>query len=165
MDWNTVVEKMGPALFRYFAASFTLATADDLTQETLIRLVRKVEAGQYHPEQGSLLKYAYGIARFVRLEALKARPLPVEADPAAPRAHASPEAALEEKRRIGELQRGLDRLPDIQREILLLVLDEELSLVEIASLMEMPLGTVKSHIHRAKAELSRYFSKRESKDE
>ena len=54
-----------------FSASFTPQVASDLTQETLIRLVKKCEDGSYDSTQGSIVMFSYGIARLVRLEAWK----------------------------------------------------------------------------------------------
>jgi RNA polymerase sigma-70 factor (ECF subfamily) len=47
------------------------------------------------------------------------------------------------------------RLPEEQREIVLLRFAEDLALEEIAATLEIPLGTVKSRLHRALSELRR----------
>src|SRR4051812_18710531 len=72
-DWNQIVNELGPCLYRYFSGVFTPARASDLVQESLIRLVQKHRQGEYHVNKGSLKSYAFGIARFVRLEAHKSR--------------------------------------------------------------------------------------------
>jgi DNA-directed RNA polymerase specialized sigma24 family protein len=54
MNWNSVVEKLGPGLLRYFMGSFPRHIADELVQETVIRLVRKVESDQFDPAQGKV---------------------------------------------------------------------------------------------------------------
>lgn len=46
-----------------------------------------------------------------------------------------------------DLRRVMDCLPEEQREVLLLRFVDGLSLAEIASAMEIPLGTVKSRLH------------------
>ncbi|HCA39443.1 MAG: sigma-70 family RNA polymerase sigma factor [Phycisphaerales bacterium] len=43
----------------------------------------------------------------------------------------------------------LSRLPDVQREVLLLRFVEDMSLLEIATALEIPTGTVKSRLHHA----------------
>jgi RNA polymerase sigma-70 factor (ECF subfamily) len=49
-----------------------------------------------------------------------------------------------------QVHRALDQLPILQREALTLYFLEDLSLDEMAALLELPLGTVKSRIHYAK---------------
>lgn len=53
-DWDATVESLGPKLYRYFAARFDDILADDLTQETLVRLVSKFNQGEYDNQKGSL---------------------------------------------------------------------------------------------------------------
>jgi len=158
MDWSATIDKIGPPLLRYFCGSFPRQIADELVQETIIRLVRKVETGKYDPSKGSFLKYAYGIARFVKLEGMKA--LPAETLPGSdffsdqlPMESGSPDFGYDQQLRARKIRAALLRLPEVQREILLLILDKDLSLSEIAEILEMPLGTIKSHVHRAKRSL------------
>jgi RNA polymerase sigma-70 factor (ECF subfamily) len=60
-----------------------------------------------------------------------------------------PEAAVALRERGEVLRRALAELPAAQREILVLRYYEDLSLQEIAELRNLPLGTVKSTLHRA----------------
>jgi RNA polymerase sigma-70 factor (ECF subfamily) len=54
---------------------------------------------------------------------------------------------------LAELPKALERLSESAREILLLRYQQELSYEQIAALLEVPLGTVQSRIHRAKLAL------------
>ena len=49
-----------------------------------------------------------------------------------------------------ELERGLQRLPPFEREVLSLFYLEELSLAEVAQVLAIPVGTVKSRLFRAR---------------
>ena len=49
-----------------------------------------------------------------------------------------------------ELERGLQRLPAFEREVLSLFYLEELSLAEVAQALDIPVGTVKSRLFRAR---------------
>ncbi|OGT57617.1 MAG: hypothetical protein A3E01_06635 [Gammaproteobacteria bacterium RIFCSPHIGHO2_12_FULL_63_22] len=49
-----------------------------------------------------------------------------------------------------ELERGLQRLPPVEREVLSLFYLDELSLAEIAQVLALPTGTVKSRLFRAR---------------
>ncbi len=65
----------------------------------------------------------------------------------------TPDAALETVQRLRALERALARLPAEHREILLLREIEEMSYEEIAGVLDVSLGTVKSRIARARAGL------------
>jgi RNA polymerase sigma-70 factor (ECF subfamily) len=155
MDWDQAVSDIGPRLYRYFGAAFASQVASDLTQETLIRLVQKFDEGAFDSSRGSLVMYAYGIARLVRLEAYKETPNedlfgdPIEFETRSSTlttetgAH---EAELQSLR----LREAIEKLNETQKQIVLLHIDQELTLQEIGTLVRLPLNTVKSHIHRAK---------------
>ncbi len=70
-DWTETVQRVGPDLYRFFLVSFPAHLASDLVQETLIRLVQKHRNGDFDSSKGAIKSYAFGIARYVRLEALK----------------------------------------------------------------------------------------------
>ena len=54
-----------------------------------------------------------------------------------------------------EVKEAIDRLPELQRQTLILFSEEELSYAEIALVMETNIGTVKSRLHHAKKSLRR----------
>ena len=53
-----------------------------------------------------------------------------------------------------ELQRCLERLPQIQRDVITLFYLQEKSVEEVARMLDLPEGTVKSHLHRARLALA-----------
>jgi RNA polymerase sigma-70 factor (ECF subfamily) len=61
-------------------------------------------------------------------------------------ARSSPVDMLE----VADIDAALRRLPDEQREVLLLVAMEQLSYGETASALNIPIGTVMSRLHRAR---------------
>jgi RNA polymerase sigma-70 factor (ECF subfamily) len=164
MNWNRAVEEISPKLYRYFSASFRPEMASDLVQEVFIRLVKKYDDGGFDPKRGSLLVFAYGIARNVRLEAWKAvTPEDSYADPKDfdfRRVVSSHEPSAEEMR-LAQLRSAIMSLSEIQRQIILLHLDDELTLSQISEILAVPLNTVKSHIHRAKELLKEILVKEE----
>ncbi|MBC7370989.1 MAG: RNA polymerase sigma factor [Bdellovibrionaceae bacterium] len=154
-NWNKVIEELGPGLYRYFSGNFAAQVASDLVQETFIRLIHKFRCGTFDPAQGNLKNYAYGIARFVRLESRKIRPGfdLMEDDSFADKVPAVSKA--DESDPVAHLRWAILQLKPTEQEIILLMIDGELSLENISANLDLPLGTVKSHIHRAKENLRR----------
>jgi RNA polymerase sigma factor (sigma-70 family) len=157
-DWDQIVEDVGPRLYRYFSASFSAATASDAVQETLIRLVQKTRQGEYKPAQGPLFAYAFGIAHWVRMEFLKKSSLTLVDDemvfdqiPAT----GFVDSGNEGQNRLQHLRWAISQLKSAEQEIILLSIDSEMDLATIAVTLGVPLGTVKSHIHRAKENLKK----------
>jgi RNA polymerase sigma factor (sigma-70 family) len=69
------------------------------------------------------------------------------------RAHAMPTAAAAVDPEIDELWQRLDQLRPDERACVVLRFYEDLPLADIATQLDLPLGTVKSHLHRAIATL------------
>ena len=65
----------------------------------------------------------------------------------------SPEALTEEKERGQILQRAIQSLPEYQRAMVVLYHTEQKSYEEIAEIMSLPIGTVKSRLNRARLAL------------
>lgn len=153
MDWTKTVNELGPRLYRYFLGAFAPDIAEELVQEVLVRVVRAWQAGSFDASKGTLAMWAFGIAHNVRLETH--RLLKKE----------SGFVLLQNETALGEvfegefphdltiLRNAISRLPETEQQIVLLHIDDSLSMSEIASLLDMPVGTVKSHVHRAKENL------------
>ena len=71
-----------------------------------------------------------------------------------------PDASINRAEASRLLQAALDAFDDDQREIVLLRDVDDLSYEEIAELLQLPKGTVKSRLHRARAELARRLSRK-----
>jgi RNA polymerase sigma-70 factor (ECF subfamily) len=56
---------------------------------------------------------------------------------------------------VGELQKAMERLPELQRQTLILYVEEELTYQQIAEAMVTDVGTVKSRLHYARQNLRR----------
>jgi RNA polymerase sigma-70 factor (ECF subfamily) len=52
------------------------------------------------------------------------------------------------------LEQCLSRLPAVQREVIMLFYFEDRTVDEVAKMLELPIGTVKSHLHRTRRALS-----------
>jgi RNA polymerase sigma-70 factor (ECF subfamily) len=68
---------------------------------------------------------------------------------------AAPDAKMDAKERDERVQKVLNQMPLLLREILLLAYFQRLSYAQIASDLEIPLGTVKSRLHAAVASFAK----------
>ncbi len=150
--WTEIVEDVGPDLYRFFMASFTAEKASDLVQETLIRLVQKQRNKEFDSEKGSLKNFAFGIAKYVRLESLKKKLdfqlVENDSDLDIPTS-----ILIDRSDPITHLRWAIGQLKPIEQDLILQMIDEEATFEKIAIDFKMPVGTVKSHIHRAKEKL------------
>ncbi|MDB5839540.1 MAG: polymerase subunit sigma [Herminiimonas sp.] len=64
-----------------------------------------------------------------------------------------PQVQFEHMAAIRALDRALDRLPPDMREVMLLIKVEGLSMEQAASMLDVPLGTIKSRLSRGKEKL------------
>lgn len=133
--------------------------AEDVVQETYIRAWER--RGDLR-DPGAVVPWLSRIARNAardRLRWWKRRPEKVrtEVEPAGPGTPADQTLIGEE--RAAEVRRALDVLSEKHRVILLLREVEDMSYEQIAELLELPVGTVESRIHRARAALARKLEK------
>jgi RNA polymerase sigma-70 factor (ECF subfamily) len=122
------------------------ARAEEVTQDIFLKLWQALPGYDGRAAPGSWL---YTIARNTCLSALRAEsyrktlPLDQVREPAA-RGVAAADV---------ELAQCIDRLPEIQGQVITLFYLEEKGIAEIARMLDLPEGTVKSHLHRARLAL------------
>ncbi|HYE53885.1 MAG TPA: sigma-70 family RNA polymerase sigma factor [Chitinophagaceae bacterium] len=75
-----------------------------------------------------------------------------------PDASPGPDALLMSKEKHELLWQYVDELPTVQQTIVVLFHRQELQLDEIAGIMNMPVGTIKSYLHRARQKLKSKLS-------
>ncbi|MFW5689441.1 MAG: RNA polymerase sigma factor, partial [Spirochaetota bacterium] len=71
---------------------------------------------------------------------------------------ADPERELDRREAETLLHRAIDLLPAAQREVLMLRQFEELSVAQVAEVLDMPEGTVKTNLHRARRSLAKLMT-------
>ncbi len=117
-------------------------TALDVLQETFLYLLRQFPpVGEGLTLRAKLTTLLYPVAKNNAISALRRAGRFPQAEQA-PDDLAAPPAADD-----GDLRRVLDGLPPGQREVLLLRFVDDLPLGDIAEVLDIPLGTVKSRLH------------------
>ena len=127
--------------------------AEDMAQEAFLR--GWTALASFHP-QSSLRNWLYRIAVNATLDVLRRRPeeaLEEQTAQMVPDPAASPEAVLIEKERAALLQQGMRALPEAARTVLVLREYGGLSYQEIASVLDVPVGTVMSRLNYARNRL------------
>lgn len=148
-----------PRLRRYVRALVgDRAAADDLVQDTLERAWGKFALWRRGSDMHAWL---FGIMHNLHVDQLRKPLLQTrELDEAAADLsnHATPTDALA----LRDLQTALGRLPDEQREILLLVALQEMTYEEVANTLDIPIGTVMSRLSRGRERLRLLMDGREA---
>jgi RNA polymerase sigma-70 factor, ECF subfamily len=137
------------------------ADAEDVTQQVF--LAAWDQRDQFDPARGTLPGWLLGIARFRTLDRLRAlerqgRLTEQAASLVEPAMADSTEDDL--ARRLLVLD-AMDRLPPERREVLALAFYEDLTHRTISERLDLPLGTVKSHIRRGLDQLRREMEVRD----
>lgn len=135
------------------------ADADDACQDAFVAAMERIDGCRDPSRFGAwLLRIVRNRARnLLRREKVR-RTEPLEETAAA--AASSAAAALELGELRERLRAALATLPDVQREIVLLYDLEGWKHEEIAELLELPRGTVRSHLHHARRRLRRILGER-----
>ena len=129
------------------------ALAEDMAQEVFIRIWKALPGFR---GQSALSTWIYAIARNACLTALKKGAVKRESSLEEPNvARAAEEAGVPPARHAEiDVLRFLDELSERHRQVLRLYYMEERSYEEVARLLEWPMGTVKTYLHRARKELA-----------
>ncbi len=130
--------------------------ADDLAQETFVRLLKHV--GSYDPAH-PMRRWLFTIARRLLINhsrksderVVSTEYLGMTTDSDSPMRTAA--IADDQRHTRAALDRALAQLNPTQREVVVLYHQREMSVQDVAAALEMPEGTVKSHLHRARAAL------------
>jgi RNA polymerase sigma-70 factor, ECF subfamily len=145
---------------RYIRSVFGLALqrlrdrerAEDAAQETFAAVWRS--AGSYKPERGPAAPWLYAIARNAVVDRLRARDdLPME-PPDMTSDEPGPAERAESSYVSWRVHRALETLPVREREVVELAYWSGLSQSEVASFLDIPLGTVKTRTRSALAHLA-----------
>jgi RNA polymerase sigma factor (sigma-70 family) len=154
--FDELVDTWHGPLWRY---ARRMTGSDDAAGETMqdvwLRVLRGV--GRLR-EPASLRAWLFGIARRVLMDRLRmqyAEPATVDAGDAQ---LAAPDEGDDIEGQLDLMRGAMERLPATEREVLTLFYLCELSLVDVASVLGVPVGTVKSRLFRARQMLRVVFT-------
>jgi RNA polymerase sigma-70 factor (ECF subfamily) len=177
-SFTLLYRRKHPAIYRFaLHMSGNAAVAEDVTQEVFMTLIR--DAKRFDPALGTLGGFLFGIARnHLRRRWDQERgavPLPGTAeeldaillthlgrrngglgngngnDVAAFPDHSDEMVSRENIRRV---RQAIATLPENYREVVVLCEMDEMSYEDAAAVLECPIGTVRSRLHRAKSMLT-----------
>src|ERR1043165_9946050 len=155
--YRELVGRFGPRL-RYFVRKLVSRAdrADDLVQEVWIDVLRQLPRLK---DAGAFTTWLYRIAHGkAMLDGRRSGRAPVTIADAEWVAEAEGDTFSAED--AARIHAALDRLEPAQREVLVLRFLEELNYEQIAEVVECPVGTVRSRIHYAKAQLKKLLNER-----
>jgi RNA polymerase sigma-70 factor (ECF subfamily) len=162
--YGVLIEQFEGPLFRFFFCDHrNHHVAQEQTAETFAQLVRSL--GRMRGGADKLRAFVFATARHVQLRRVRERKYA-----AAPLAEAfeliderpSPAASAADREQVGLVLDAIGQFEEQVRNVLLLRFVEECSLEEIAESLSLPLGTVKSHIHRGRTRLRQIFVEKEA---
>jgi RNA polymerase sigma factor (sigma-70 family) len=158
-SFGLLFEQHAETIYNYcFRQTASWDVAEDLTSTVFLEAWRSRH--RLSVEYDSILPWLYGIATNVcrrqrrtltrRIRALRRLPTEsVQPDPADDVA-----GRIDDERQMSEVLAVIDRLPAGERDVVALVVWEELDYQQAAAALGIPIGTVRSRLNRARRRLS-----------
>jgi RNA polymerase sigma-70 factor (ECF subfamily) len=139
---------------RRFLASLCgdAALADDLAQEALVRAY--VSSDRFI---GNFKAWVFRIAYNCFIDNLRRVPAPSVSLDSPEALHVADGAASDSSFRHEELRRALTKIPEKERTVIVLHYFEDLPVKDIASIMQIPAGTVKYHLSVGRDHLKQHI--------
>jgi RNA polymerase sigma factor (sigma-70 family) len=150
-------DRHAPHIHRYLARRLGDLHADDLVGETFLTAFRRRDT--FRPEHGDVRPWLYGIATKLIAQHRRDEARALRLFQAVPPAddtvcHAEQVAADVTAAALWRvLTEALADLADGDRDVFLLIAQEELTYEQVAAALGIPVGTVRSRLHRARTQL------------
>jgi RNA polymerase sigma factor (sigma-70 family) len=159
--WRALVEQWHPRLWRFVLRMLSDQTAaEDVLQTVWLRVVRSLIRLR---DPDRLAAWIYRIARLAVADQLRhqyRQPLTVKIEDVT-----QVNLCLTAFQVGEEIEHGLRELHVADREVVVLFYLEQLSVAEVAGICELPEGTVKSRLNRARFQMRDTLEKKEPKHE
>jgi len=139
-------------LFRYATYMGGADAADDIVQDTFLAVLR--QKGRTDTLTGSVIGYLIGIARHLVMKQ-RAQPWPaIEEDIDVPSEEPNAFDQLVLSESVDHVRAAVRSLPPAYREAIVLCELEDIDYADAAGMMQCPVGTLRSRLHRARALLA-----------
>jgi RNA polymerase sigma-70 factor, ECF subfamily len=172
--WEEIVQRYNRRIYNIcyrFAGS--AEDAQDLTQEVFIKMYRTLNS--YDVDKGAFMTWVTTVTRNLRVDNFRKKKqdrmtdsldaAPTEHEDAMPLSEqipdkgAPPDARVQGRETREMVHRGLQKLSPELREAVVLRDLQDMDYREIATVLKVPEGTVKSRINRGRAELARLLQR------
>ena len=153
----SLYRRHGGLVYRFtLQMSRNAEVAEEITQEVFLALLTRMD--RFDAERGSLSTWLCGIARrqlWKYLERNEAGEVFEEESAVELESPGDgPVESLLRREAVAAVHAGMDELPTALREVVILCALEEMSYEQAAQVLAVPVGTVRSRLHRAKARLA-----------
>jgi RNA polymerase sigma-70 factor (ECF subfamily) len=152
MDFSETYKRYARDVHRFsLYLSGNYALAEDLTAETFVHAY----CGPAALHVDTVKAYLFAIARNLYRDVLERRRrlVPVSQVPEAADPSPSPARTLEDRQTLSTVLTAIQRLPQQQREALVLSIDEDLRYDQIGAILGCSVASVKVRVHRARLRL------------
>lgn len=159
MDFSEIYERYVRDVHRFaLYLSGNPAVAEDLTSETFVHALCGPDL-----RVGTVKAYLFAIARNLYRDSLarQRRMVPSDGLPEPEDPLPGPDLSAQDRQTFANVLRAIQRLPELQREALVLAVDQELSYEQIAAVLGCSVAAVKVRIHRARLQLKAELEKKE----
>ena len=136
--------------------------ADDLVQETMTIALQRHHQLRDHER---LYAWLYSILNNAWRQDLRRQRDDCDYDEDMQHDHRDPEFNIQSLEIVSRVRKAVTALPDDQRQVIALVDLEGFSYCEVASILEIPIGTVMSRLHRARKSLQHALQELEPRPE
>lgn len=155
--FTTLVRRHQDPLLNFFRRLGVYTDAEDLVQETFVRLFNYRD--RYRPT-AKLTTFLYTIARHAWLDGLrKAKRQEAFVEKLAADSPASSDGGMPQALLRMDAEQALEQLPEKLRSVVVLSLYQGLRYEEIAAVLDIPVGTVKSRMFNALSQLKEIFER------
>ena len=163
-------QRYGALIYRFsLRLSRDESIAEEVTQDVFVALLK--QGDRFDPQRSALPTWMCAIARRLVWRHLERRerhaPIEHSQEQTLSSPDDEPDVAMGRSQAVAAVQRGINALPPEFREVVILCEFEEMKYEDVALVLGVPVGTVRSRLHRAKARLAlllRGMDTRESKE-
>jgi RNA polymerase sigma-70 factor, ECF subfamily len=157
----TLYDRHAALIYRYaLRVGGDVSIAEEVTQDVFLAVLR--QANQFDSRRALFSTWLCAIARRLvwRQFQRRQRLVPLDADTGAEDSIAeaeNPDIQLTRKETVELVRRGIDALPLQMKEVIILCELEEMPYEDVAVVLGIPVGTVRSRLHRAKRRLAQFL--------